>query len=149
MAIVSGLQDDANRKTLIKTYPVESLLDLWQAGHGRAVLLKEAPADTLHFTREPFAGVAEQRYICSHTRTYSIEQILPEVGEHVPGVIVHKSQHRLTAVGILAAGNVEICNVTIEWGPYKAIIIIELSVIDLLRGRTYSLVHVTQDAQSI
>ena len=52
MVRVAALQNDSNRKSLIKSHPVQSLFDVWQAGDSCPVLLKESPPDTLYLALE-------------------------------------------------------------------------------------------------
>ena len=59
MVAVSALENDSNRKSLVKAHPVQSLFDVGQAADGRAILLKESPSDTLHFALEALARVAQ------------------------------------------------------------------------------------------
>src|SRR5262249_9616424 len=114
MRSVGALEDDTNRKSLVKADPVQSLLDIWQAGDGCAVLLKQPPSYSLHLSPEALGRIAHQRYVCGHSRAYAIEQVFPEISEHVPITIIHNRQHRLTDIRVLTFGNVEISDVAVE-----------------------------------
>src|SRR5215472_17615399 len=149
MAAASALQDDPDRESLVKADPVQSLFNVRQAGNRCAVLLKESPSDTLHFSLEAYARITQQRDVSAHSRAYSVEQILPEIGEHIPITIVHERENWLADVGVLALGNVEICDVTVERSPDKTVVVVELSVLDIFLCRSHSLVHVAEDSQCV
>jgi hypothetical protein len=108
MAAVGAFEDDSNRKSLVKPHPIQSLFDIWQAANGSAVLLKEPPSDTLHFSLKALARVAQQRNVRAHSWPYSIEQVFPEISEHVPVTIVHQRKNRLARVGVLPLGDVQV-----------------------------------------
>src|SRR6266446_2039890 len=59
MATVTTLQNNSNRKSLVKSYPVQSLFYVGQAADGCPVLLKESPSDAFHLTLEALAGIAQ------------------------------------------------------------------------------------------
>ena len=54
------IEHDTNRKALRETHPVESLLDLRQTLHARAVVLIERPSDALHAAAKALVRIAEQ-----------------------------------------------------------------------------------------
>jgi hypothetical protein len=49
----------------------------------------------------------------------------------------------------LALGDIEICDVAVEWGSHEAVVVVELGVINLFLRRSKSLVNIAEDSQRV
>ncbi len=149
MGGVAGLQKYSNWKSLVQSYPVQSLFDVRQAADGRTVFLKESPSDTFDLSLEPLARVAQQRNLRGHVWSNPVKQVLPEIREHVPFAAIHQRQDGLPRVGVLSLRNVEIGDVAVERRSHEAVVVVKLSVFDRFLRRTQSLIHVAHDSQLV
>src|SRR5271165_2614790 len=149
MSAVTALQNDSNRKSLVKSYPVQSLFHIWQAAYRRAVFLKESPPNPLHFSFKPLPGIAQQCHVGLHSWTYVLKQVLPEIREHVPVTIIDQRQDGLADVSVLSLRNIQIGDKTVERRAYKAVVGIQLRILDRFLRRPQPLIDVAKHAQSI
>src|SRR5262245_33164630 len=149
MTGVSRLENDSNRKALIESHPVKGLLDIRQTGDACVIRLEDSPSDSLDLALEVLAGVTEQRDVGVHSRPDSIEQILPEIREHVPVAVVDEYKYRLPDVGVLPFGDVQVGHVAIERRLHEAVVVVELRLLDRFLRRADSLIDVARTSQCI
>src|SRR5262245_50273003 len=143
------LQADANLESVGEADPVQRLLYVRQHAHRGPVLRSVGPADPLHNSAEALAGIAEKVHLRLHPRLDGRHVGLPEVGEYVPGAVVHESENLLHLSRVLADGDVEICHIGIEGGSDPAVAHVEFGGAHACLGRLDASVHITDLCQKV
>src|SRR5208282_1586183 len=149
MAAVATFQIDSNRKSLVEPHPVQSFFNIWQAADACVVLLKESPSDAFDLTLKACPWIAEKRDVCPHSGADSVKLIFPEIREYVPVTLVHQRENRHAGICELSLRNIEIGDVAVERSADKAIIEVQLRILDGFLRRSQPLVYVANHSQRI
>src|SRR5262249_38013426 len=102
------------------------------------------PADPLHDSAEAPARIAEKVHLGFHARLDRRHVGLTEVGEYVPGAVVHEGEDLLALSRVFADSDVEICHIGIEGGGDPAITHVEAGGTDVRLGRLNPGVEITE-----
>ena len=96
----------------------------------------------MHDSAKPAARIAKKVHIRLHPRLDRRHISLTEVGEHVPGSVVHECEYLLALSRILADRDIKIRHVSIERSRHSAVPDVEFGGTHARLGRLDAGIHI-------